>query len=740
MNDWEKKEREELKFNVYNPVVTYEHRAAYDQIISSLQDLSPICNNGKCKALEVTDDPQKQKQINDLMEQVEVFSKSLSETTAIFYDQLYRAKESSSDSISRSTAQIKIDMIERNLLERTCDVRWWALEKAFWECVTLANKKSKTAKVRVSGTGLDSDRKLDPKNNSSNEATLLSRAVDFACRRLEDIRNSYTLYRDLVIVSLDGYVIANSNEEKRSAVVGLNVSEELWFQGALQTNDGTEYFVQDVTSSSMETEESLIYSAALREGGSEHGKVIGAMGILFDFQGESEIILNDYLPSDKNGHTTDGYLSFFTNSNGEVISSSDENYVKTGTFPDVPRSHFRMDSTSKSMVSQGIVCGKNSLVVSQRSNGFDEYRGLGWISHYVQPYSSMFQRSELSDDYVISQQELVNSHLIPARNKDTYQEIERKKKEIQLISINGIVLATDLGNAGKSFMPIFDQITNTGDSVRGKMEMLLSEMSSDMLTQNLSALENLSQQAIDLIDRNLFERAADVRWWSTDHAFWEALETPEQVKLEQASKRLGIINASYTMYRDLVIADAAGNIIANSRPENKEKLSKLNVSEQSWFRQGKQITKSVDFGVQDVCDSELENETTSLIYCGAIIEKGAREGATLGVLGILFDWENIAKPILTGCLPRLGDKVVEGGAAFYVNRNNEIIATTDPSNFAIGTIFEAPQANAALNDGETTSGLFTLKDRRYILGSARTKGYREYKGLHWTAHIVRAIA
>jgi len=31
-------------------------------------------------------------------------------------------------------------------------------------------------------------------------------------------------------------------------------------------------------------------------------------------------------------------------------------------------------------------------------------------------------------------------------------------------------------------------------------------------------LENFSKQAIDLIDRNLFERAADVRWWSTDHA------------------------------------------------------------------------------------------------------------------------------------------------------------------------------------------------------------------------------
>ncbi|MDA9905693.1 hypothetical protein N9D75_02290, partial [Pseudomonadales bacterium] len=88
---------------------------------------------------------------------------------------------------------------------------------------------------------------------------------------------------------------------------------------------------------------------------------------------------------------------------------------------------------------------------------------------------------------------------------------------------------------------------------------------------------------------------------------------PSEENLDQASKRLGIINASYTMYRDLVIADSGGSIVATSKAENKDRLQRINVSEHSWFRQGKQISDSVDFAVQDVCDSELENEKTSPI-------------------------------------------------------------------------------------------------------------------------------
>ena len=225
-------------------------------IVSHLQEIFPICNQGKCKALEVSDDPQKQKQINDLMEKVEFFSNSLITITKIFFDQLYRAKQTSSQSISQSTAMIKIDMIERNLLERTCDVRWWALEKAFWECITLSTNSKGTGKG---------------KSGTSSNAKAIKEAVDLACTRLEDIRNSYTLYRDLVITDTNGIIIANSNAERRSQVIGMDVSDEEWFQKALETKDGSEYFVQDVSKSKMEDMDALIYSTALRANGDEQG-------------------------------------------------------------------------------------------------------------------------------------------------------------------------------------------------------------------------------------------------------------------------------------------------------------------------------------------------------------------------------------------------------------------------------------------------------------------------------------
>lgn len=723
------KQEQEIMFNIYNPVITYEHRAAYDMIVSQLQEIFPICNQGKCKALEVTDDPQKQKQINDLMEKVEFFSDSLINITKVFFDQLYRAKESSSQSISMSMAKIKIEMIERSLMERTCDVRWWALEKTFWECISLSNALHTATNKSVAKDS----------NNKSAKEFERRKSVEQACSRLEDIRSSYTLYRDLVIVNLNGIVVANSNSENKNSVIGLDVSNELWFQNALKTKDGTAYHVQDIAKSQLEQQESLIYATAIRAEGDEQGEVIGVMGVLFDFQGECQIILNDYLPKNKKGEILDGWYSFFTNQKGQIICSSDHHYIPFGASPELPRSHRNLENSGDSMVSTSMFFGNRSLLISYKSAGFNEYPGLGWTSHVVLPISAIFERNDDTKVFGISPKELMNSSLIPENNRQTYQEIQRNKGDIQLISINGIVLATDLGKAGKSFMPIFDQITETGSSTTGKMELLLTEMSSDMLKQNLQALTNLSQQAIELVDRNLFERAADVRWWSTDHVLWESLQSNDRKGIDSISKRLQIINASYTMYRDLVVADVNGKIVASSKSENREKLDGMSVSDQYWYRSGMQMSKLVQFATQDVCKTELENENTSLIYCSAILENGQRTGKPVGVLGILFDWENQAKPILEGCLPRINHQVVHGGAAFYVNREKIIIATTDDVNFPINKIVNIPLENLNLKNGEFASGIFSSNEQQYIIGSSGSNGYREYKGLGWTAHVVRAI-
>ena len=94
---------------------------------------------------------------------------------------------------------------------------------------------------------------------------------------------------------------------------------------------------------------------------------------------------------------------------------------------------------------------------------------------------------------------------------------------------------------------------------------------------------------------------------------------------------------------------------------------------------------------------------------------------------------------LDGCLPRIEGEVVEGGAAFYVNEEQKVIATTDHENFGIGQIVELPLENLKLETGESASGIFSANNKKYIIGSSKTQGYREYKGLGWTAHVVRPI-
>ncbi len=800
---------EATRFSIFNPVITYEHREFYERIVSELNGLFPICNQGKCSAVEISEDATEQEQITDLMVRVENFSHELLEVTKKLFDQFYQAKEEFHRMILANVAYVKINLIDRNLLERTCDVRWWALETAFGECVGAAN--SGRAQLTELARQLEAVRgRLDPARTAAGadgEAPLCAAAgqlgpavekllpflagpvrilgdpaafaefsaqaeileglltaagtgrelaarlkaacfdvgrlheqIRFSCERLEDINSSYTLYRDLVICDREGYVIANANRQTRARVLGLNIADTQWFRSAVKTRDGNEYFAQDLTRGKIEDIPSLIYTTAIRENVDNNGAVIGAMGILFDFQGEAKIILDDYMPADAGGGVASGWHSFLTNESGTIIAASDESIFEPGRLAHVPRRHRELGAGEKAH-SYAAVEGQDSAVFTAKTDGYLEYKGLGWSSHLVVPRAAIFGSRYQAENAGISTEELMDSLIIPEINKQTYQKIQEDKESIQLISLNGIVFASKLGKRGVALGPIFDQITKTGDFATSRMEELLAEMAAGELALNLQALEMFSKQAIDLIDRNLFERSADIRWWSTDRYFWEALTGPSEEAFSRACNRLKVINNSYTMYRNLILADASGEIVACSKLELRNELKKVNVSDQEWFQSGMRTQRSNEYAVQDVQKSPLEkHKQRSLVYSGGVRAEGAREGDTIGVLGVLFDWDTEARKILDNCLPR--DRVgnfIAGCVAFYTNAQHEIIETTDPEKFPVGMDVNLPETHQELATGQSASGFYEQNGVRYLIGTSRTQGYREYRGLDWCAHVVRPL-
>lgn len=789
------------RFSIFDPAIRFEHREFYERIVSELNGLLPVCNQGESTAVEISESPTEQEQITELMKRVESFSGDLLEVTKKLFDQYYVAKEALHGSILTTIAYNKINTLDRNLLERTCDVRWWALETAFSACLaswTRANDQARRMAALLSGD--DPASQSEPVTGGFGRSTLvdmaspagecalpeladfpgllrrnglsafrvrfdawrngrgsdgsfrrqmetfarsmeeLDVAIQLACGRLEDIRHSYTLYRDIVLASPEGMVLANANPAERERVLGLDVSLEPWFLQALETRNGTEYHAQDLGRSRVESLDSLVYATAVREASHENGRAVGAMGVFFDFQDEAAMILEEYMPRDAAGDPIEGAYSLFTDREGTIIASTDPLCLKPGEAAHLPRGNRCLaagERAAQYMVFEGV----ESAIFSACTDGYLDYRGLGWSSHVIVPKAHLFELAVPPEGIGITAEELMDSRIIPEINKRTYLRVQDDKESIQLISLNGIVFASKLGKRGGALGPIFNQITRTGDFVTSRMEDILKEMALGELELNLKALENFSKQAIDLVDRNLFERAADIRWWATDEYLWDALENPSPENFHKASERLKVINGSYTMYRNIVLSDDSGNIVACSRTELRNELSKINVSDQTWFQSGMRTGRSEEFAVQDVQKSVLEKgKARSLVYSGGVRRKGARTGESVGVLGTLFDWDTEARKILETCLPcDSTGGTIEGSAAFYTNARGEIVETTDEGLFPVGLRLDLPTAVQRLGRGETSSSVYRTATESYLLGSSRTKGYREYEGLAWCAHVVRPI-
>lgn len=797
-------EQSQNKFSIFNSLITNDHREFYEKITNELIGISPICNQGKSTAAEISETVTEQEQITDLMERVETFAAELHGGTKNLFDQFYQAKEDFCRSIYCTTAYIKINLIDRTLLERTCDVQWWALEPAFVECLAKIAKLSRSldkllyeanefldaSKAAFEVPTLETnwtmkdiskyvddvrgflgkkmelmfnqstfdkfqekvDTLLDQLGKGKNQEgtvkimqkTLKSletihEQVAFACSRLEDVRSSYTLYRDLVLTLPDGTIVANANPNSRKKVLGGNVADERWYNSALQTQDGNDYAIEQVCSSRVDPANSLVFSAAVRSSVAEDS-ALGTIGAFFDLEDEALIILEDYMPLTDRGEPRDGWFSFFTDESGRIVGSSDPEIIEMGEHAHLPRDHRKLHkgATASSYI---VVEGHNSAVFSANSDGYLDFPGLGWSSHLVVPTNDIFASNAGCEENGISPDELMRSRLIPQINKETYVKVQDDKQSIKLISLNGIVFASKLGKRGVALGPVFDQITETGDFATSKMEELLREMAVGELMLNLKTLETFSKQAIDLIDRNLFERSAAIRWWSTDQYLWRALQDPSEENVLSASHRLRDINSSYAMYRNLLLADRMGRILTASTPELIPDVHDVRVADHPWFVHAMRSKNPGEYSVQDVGPTELERaKRRSLIYSGAVRRDGVRDGECIGVLASLFDWETESGKILKTCLPKdRNGKRIDGCVAFYTNNEMQVIETTDPNLVPLGEVPDLPQQNQELDAGASTSGVLRMRDHVYIIGSSRSKGYREYQGLGWSAHILRPL-
>lgn len=239
---------------------------------------------------------------------------------------------------------------------------------------------------------------------------------------------------------------------------------------------------------------------------------------------------------------------------------------------------------------------------------------------------------------------------------ESTEQIRNINEDIHVLSVNAKIESARAGKYGSGFAVVADNIRRLVYRTNGVTEQMESRLNALMRELSVMSAQlgnevrgqrylQIAYNAIDIIDRNLFERSCDVRWWATDESLVSALIQKDNDSCLHASTRLGIILNSYTVYLDLVLADVQGLIVANGRPQLFESVG-MNVSQEQWFRDGMNLDSGEEFAEQGLHKSKCVNNDAVLTYSTTVRSNGDVHGQVLGVLGILFRWDELGKVVV----------------------------------------------------------------------------------------------
>ena len=593
----------------------------------------------------------------------------------------------------KSKAQVAVDIMVRNLFERTADIGFLAMDGEVRDYLLLAEKLRGPL-----GEG-------DP----AAQAELAQRKQAMLARFGEYVRK-YSVYSNIILLDTRGDVLLQLDDahplpNTRDPLV----AESLSTSGA---------YVESFRKTELMPDEAagLVYSYRVTDAQGRGN--LGVLCLCFHFVNETERIFANLAGPD------DWSVVTLLNAQGRVIASSDPYHVPVGAPLE------RVLDTDWKVVR---FAGREYLAATCATQGYQGYMGPGWYGHVMLPLDHAFGQATGQAlegmpagalEAVTANRNLFGDALraIPAQAGHIQRGLNRS------VWNGNIRQSSDrqAPNAGFSKVLLWE-ISSTGFKTQDIFERSIDNLYQTVVSSILRDSQFKAALAIDIMDRNLYERANDCRWWALAPVFRRVLAggVPDEAGLREMSETLAHINGLYTVYDNLVVFDKTGCAQAVSNPQYEGCCGQMLLED--WVRPTLALKGSESYAVSGFSASPLYKGQHTYVYAAAIFDP-RDERKVVGGIGIVFDSAPQFTAMLADALPRdeKGD-IPAGCFGVFADRERRVIASTH-AELPAGASIELEERFFQLGNGASLSAVTEFNGSYYAVGACMSQGYREYKG------------
>ena len=560
-----------------------------------------------------------------------------------------------------SQAQVAIDILVRNLFERTADVGFIATDGPLVDYV-LAPEATDPSEMRA---------------------------------RLAQYRNKYTVYDDILV--LDKFAQPLVSLQPRRATT---VHAPAWWARTMSNSGYVEVFGSSGFFNG--AGDVLLYANSIV---APSGDVCGAVVLKFDLQSELHSIF-------KALHR-DNAVILLVDDRARVVASSDVTQgFKSGESIDLP-------TTPSDQPPTCTILGIKYLFAHCTTRGYQGYAGPGWTALALVPLDAAFSTSAALESGAPRASE-IEIELDNPQLQDIIARARAIEKDLNRVIWNGKL--QDSGSRSASALgPVFAEIGRTSFLTISAFDGAILELKQLLMAGRRTELASHAALAVDIMDRNLYERANDCRWWALSEEFAEILDTlerePSALASQRAAEILAHLNSLYTVYQRVALFDRQGRIVAVSK--DAQTLSPAAVIPPALLQGTLSLRGTQAYTVSGMEPHALADGDATYLYCAPIYNAG--QTVALGGIALAFNCRAELQAMLQDSLP-----VGAATLGFFMAEDGKVLASTDGA-VAVGDI---PEFAAKLGQSENNSGIEPLlqwNGRTYLAGLAQSKGYREFK-------------